>query len=129
MSQLTLVIRPMYSNPSGQGSKIVGKILGDPTLYGQWISELRQCVMRLRSVRARLRDALESSVPGRDWSPITKQLGMFYFSDLTTQQGAALMEKHHIYILSSSGRINVGALTDRNLDYVAAAIASVVRNT
>jgi aspartate/tyrosine/aromatic aminotransferase len=36
------------------------------------------------------------------------------------------MERHHIYILPSSGRINIGAVTDRNIHKVAKAIADVV---
>ena len=30
MTQLSLIIRPMYSNPAGQGAKIVGKDGLDP---------------------------------------------------------------------------------------------------
>ncbi len=55
-------------------------------------------------------------------------MGLFYFSDLSPDQGRALADRHHVYILPSSGRINLGALTDRNIDYVAAAIADVVNN-
>ena len=54
------------------------------------------------------------------------QVGMFYYSDLTPAQGEALADRHHVYILSSSGRINLGAVTQRNVGYVAAAIADVV---
>ena len=43
-------------------------------------------------------------------------------------QGLELMTKHHIYMLPSSGRINLGALTSDKLDYVARAIADVVNN-
>jgi aspartate/tyrosine/aromatic aminotransferase len=61
-----------------------------------------------------------------DWSSLEKQVGMFYYSGLTESQGLVLAKKHHVYILPPSGRINVGAVTARNLEYVAAAIASVV---
>ena len=54
------------------------------------------------------------------------QVGMFYYSDLTPAQGEALADRHHVYILASSGRINLGAVTQRNVGYVAAAIADVV---
>ena len=53
---------------------------------------------------------------------------MFYYSDLTQAQGEALADRHHVYILASSGRINLGAITERNLGYVATAIADVVKN-
>ena len=43
---------------------------------------------------------------------------MFYYSDLTPAQGAALADLHHVYILPSSGRINLGAVTDRKVQKV-----------
>ena len=46
--------------------------------------------------------------------------------DLTEDQGNELRLKHHVYILPSSGRINVGAVTKANVEYVAEAIAKVV---
>ena len=84
------------------------------------------CVDRVKTMRQKLRSKLDELAPKHDWSSITKQLGMFYYSNLTHAQGVALMEKHHVYILPSSGRINIGAITDRNVDYVAEAMADVV---
>ena len=48
MTQLSLIIRPMYSNPGGQGAKIVGKILADPVLFKDWTEELKTNVKRLQ---------------------------------------------------------------------------------
>ena len=48
MTQLSLVIRPMYSNPAGQGAKIVGKILADRELFDNWTAELKENVKRLK---------------------------------------------------------------------------------
>ena len=50
-SQLSLIIRPMYSNPGGHGAKIVGKILSSPTLYREWKEELKSNVERLKVKR------------------------------------------------------------------------------
>lgn len=36
MSQLKILIRPMYSNPPIHGAEIVVKILSDPMLKAQW---------------------------------------------------------------------------------------------
>ena len=47
-SQLSLIIRPMYSNPGGHGAKIVGKILSSPILYKEWKDELKSNVERLK---------------------------------------------------------------------------------
>jgi aspartate/tyrosine/aromatic aminotransferase len=38
------------------------------------------------------------------------------------------MTEHHIYMLPSSGRINLGALTSDKIEYVAQCIAKVVNN-
>ena len=48
MTQLSLFVRPMYSNPAGQGAKIVGKILADPALFKDWTEELKTNVKRLQ---------------------------------------------------------------------------------
>lgn len=36
MSQLKILIRPLYSNPPLNGSRIVTEILGDQALRAQW---------------------------------------------------------------------------------------------
>ena len=50
LTQLALVVRPMYSNPAGQGAKIVGKILADPKLFKDWTNELKANVKRLQVI-------------------------------------------------------------------------------
>ena len=71
---------------------------------------------------------MDKKVPSYDWSGITKQTGMFYLSKLTLKQGIDLMKKHHVYMLPSSGRINLGAVTHKNVEKVANALADVVQN-
>ena len=157
-SQLSLIVRPMYSNPGGHGAKIVGKILTSPTLYKGWKDELKSNVERLKvrrlssgnlflynilvlililmlfcsstlqDVREQLLELLEEMVPSYDWSGITKQRGMFYLSKFSYKQRIDLMTKHHVYMLPSSGRINLGAVTHRNVKKVASAIADVLIN-
>ena len=80
----------------------------------------------IQDVRKQLRTLLEGKVPTYDWSGITKQTGMFYLSKLTYKQGIDLMKKHHVYMLPSSGRINLGAVTHKNVEKVANALADVV---
>lgn len=36
MSQIKILIRPMYSNPPVNGARIVAEILSDPSLKNQW---------------------------------------------------------------------------------------------
>ena len=35
-SQLTLIVRGMYSNPPNHGARIVSSVLNNPELYEQW---------------------------------------------------------------------------------------------
>jgi aromatic-amino-acid transaminase len=65
-------------------------------------------------------------VPGFDIEFVLRQRGLFSYSGLSKQQVAQLREKHSIYAIDS-GRICVAALNTRNVEYVADAIASVVR--
>ena len=85
--------------------------------------------IQLQDVRKQLQALLESKVPAYDWSGITKQTGMFYLTNLNYKQGIALMEKHHVYMLPSSGRINLGAVTHKNVKKVANALADVILNS
>ena len=78
-----------YSNPAGHGARIVGRILTDPDLFRDWSNELSSIAETLKSRRRKLRSSLENLVPGRDWSGITKQIGMFYYSGLTEKQVGA----------------------------------------
>ena len=83
----------------------------------------------IQDVRKKLLELLEEAVPNYDWSGITKQRGMFYLSKFSYKQGVDLMTKHHVYMLPSSGRINLGAVTQRNVKKVASAIADVLLNS
>lgn len=35
-SQLTLIVRGMYSNPPNHGARVVSTVLNNPELYEQW---------------------------------------------------------------------------------------------
>ena len=80
-----------------------------------------------QNMRKQLRKHLDAKCPTKDWSAVSKQIGMFYLSRLTPDQGKLLREKHHIYMLPSSGRINVGALTDDTVEKLADAIVDVMK--
>ncbi len=64
LSQLTLIARPMYSNPSGQGAKILDRILRDPKLIRAWQTELKGMVSRVAHMREELKRKLEDLAPG-----------------------------------------------------------------
>ncbi|VDL99627.1 unnamed protein product [Schistocephalus solidus] len=126
MSQLKIIIRGMYSNPPLHGASIATEILTDPDLKQTWLSELKTMAERLTCMRQSLRSALQRCGSTRDWSHITKQIGMFCFTGLDPKQVVRLKEEFSIY-LTNDGRISIASLTSKNVGYVAQAIHEVTK--
>ena len=57
----------------------------------------------------------------RDWSHVTRQIGMFCYSGLNLQQVEKLRDDHAVY-MTKDGRVSIVSLTADNVDYVARAI-------
>merc|ERR1719384_1166638 len=127
LSQLKLVIRPMYSSPPIHGAQLVCKILGDDAQFQAWKKELKGMADRILEIRALLRSGLEEKGTPGTWNHITDQIGMFSFTGLTAPQCERLIEKHHIYLLKS-GRIPMAGLNKSNIKYMVDAVDEVVRN-
>ncbi|KAI5714043.1 hypothetical protein M8J76_010134 [Diaphorina citri] len=124
-SQITLIVRAMYSNPPSHGARIVSLVLNNPRLYDQWKQCIETMSGRIKQMRRGLRERLEKlNTPGT-WNHITEQIGMFSYTGLNPQQVAHMVDKHHVYLLRS-GRINMCGLTTQNLDHVAQAIHDAV---
>lgn len=123
-SQIKLTIRMMYSNPPLHGGAIVDTILHDGELRSVWEKELAEIRNRILSLRSDFVSAMQERLPGKDFSYINRQRGMFSYSGLTAEQVKQLREKHSIYILNS-GRINVAGINSQNLGRLCDAIASV----
>lgn len=126
LSQLKRVIRTNYSNPPTHGAALVADVLASGELRAQWEEELGGMLRRIRAMREGLRQRLEAAVPGKDFSFVTGQRGMFSYTGLTPEQVERLKSEYGIYAVRS-GRICIAALNARNLDYVAEAIAAVLR--
>jgi aromatic-amino-acid transaminase len=126
LSNVKRVVRTNYSNPPSHGSQIAATILSTPELKALWEKELGEMRSRIKAMRKALVDGVHKRVPAADWSFILKQRGMFSYSGLTKDQVRALREKYSIYTIDT-GRICVAALTTKNVDYVADAIADVIR--
>jgi aromatic-amino-acid transaminase len=125
LSNLKRVVRTNYSNPPTHGGQIVATVLGDPQLKSLWDRELGAMRERIKAMRKQLVHRLKALAPGVDFDFILKQRGMFSYSGLTKEQVQRLREEHSIYAIDT-GRICVAALTSRNVDYVADAIARIV---
>merc|ERR1712048_1035044 len=127
LSQLKLVVRPMYSNPPKHGANLVVKVLGDEARFNRWKEELKAMADRILEVRSMLRSGLEKKgTPGK-WNHITDQIGMFSFTGLTTAQCERLIKEHHIYLLKS-GRISLAGLNKGNIQKMIDAVDEVVRH-
>eukprot|EP01006_Ploeotia_vitrea_P032219 TRINITY_DN64481_c0_g2_i3.p1 TRINITY_DN64481_c0_g2~~TRINITY_DN64481_c0_g2_i3.p1 ORF type:complete len:395 (-),score=227.01 TRINITY_DN64481_c0_g2_i3:114-1298(-) len=125
VSQLNLIIRPMYSNPPVHGARIVHHVLTNPALYDEWRRELLVMSGRIQTMRKALRAELERlNTPG-SWEHITTQIGMFSFTGLTVAQSEAMISRHHVYMLKN-GRISMSGVNSSNVKYLAAAINNVV---
>ena len=126
LSQLKRVVRANYSNPPTTGADIVARVLGTPQLRKLWDEEVAGMRDRIKAMRKALVEGIQKRVPGADFSFILRQRGMFSYSGLTKAQVGRLRSEFSIYAIDT-GRICVAALTSKNIDYVAEAIAKVIR--
>ena len=126
LSQLKRIVRTNYSNPPTHGGDIVARVLTTPELRRLWEQELGGMRERIKAMRKALVDGIHKRVPGADFSFVLGQRGMFSYSGLTKAQVARLREEFSIYAIDTS-RICVAALNAKNIDYVADAIARVIR--
>lgn len=124
-SQLKLVIRPMYSSPPLHGASIVAAILKDSDLYNEWTLELKAMADRIISMRQKLFEALQAKGTPGDWSHIVKQIGMFTFTGLNSEQVTFMTNEYHIY-MTSDGRISMAGLSSRTVPHLADAIHAAV---
>ena len=122
-SQLEIIVRHMYSNPPAHGAWIAGHVLSK--LGSEWRRELAAVTGRIIAMREALqKELIKIGTPG-SWDHITKQQGMFCFSGLNKDQSEAMINQHHIYMLSN-GRINCAALKPGDIEYLAACIKNVL---
>ncbi|KAL4295323.1 hypothetical protein GQ457_12G023100 [Hibiscus cannabinus] len=124
-SQLKLVIRPMYSNPPIHGASIASTILKNSDMYNEWKIELKAMADRIISMRKQLFDALTAKGTPGDWSHIVKQIGMFTFTGLNSDQVAFMTKEYHIY-MTSDGRISMAGLSSSTVPHLADAIHAAV---
>ncbi|CAB3245399.1 unnamed protein product [Arctia plantaginis] len=126
-SQMTWVVRGMYSNPPAHGAHIVAQVLSNKETFDQWRGHIKMMADRVNDMRQALRaELIKLNTPG-NWDHIVNQIGLFSYTGLTQQQCEYLMAEKHIYLLKS-GRINVCGLNPSNVQYVARAMNDAVTN-
>ncbi|CAF4897112.1 unnamed protein product [Pieris macdunnoughi] len=124
-SQLTWVVRGMYSNPPAHGARVVANVLADKKLFDEWRDHIKMMSSRVMQMRDALRaELIKLGTPG-NWDHIVKQIGLFSYTGLTSKQCEHLIQEHHIYLLKS-GRINICGLNPSNVEYVARAMHDAI---
>ncbi|XP_058839968.1 aspartate aminotransferase, cytoplasmic-like [Topomyia yanbarensis] len=124
-SQITLLVRGMYSNPPAFGSRIVSRVLNDPTLRAEWMECIKTMSSRIITMRQALYDELVALQTPGTWEHITQQIGMFSYTGLNEKQVEILIKEYSIYLLKT-GRISMCGLNENNVKYVAKAINDAV---
>ncbi|XP_055542365.1 aspartate aminotransferase, mitochondrial [Wyeomyia smithii] len=126
MSQIKILIRPMYSNPPIHGARLVTEILSDSNLRQEWLKDVKLMADRIISVRSTLQNNLKKLGSSRNWQHITDQIGMFCFTGMNQQQCERLTKDFSVY-LTKDGRISMAGVTSKNVDYLAEAIHAVTK--
>ncbi len=126
LSQLRRIVRTIYSNPTLHGAEIVREVMGDEELRAEWRKELDAMRERISLNRTVLTGELSARCPGRDFSYLGRQKGMFSFSGLSDAQVAWLREEKAVYVVKG-GRINVAGLMEGTMDYVCDSIAEAIQ--
>nr|QFR39793.1 mitochondrial aspartate aminotransferase [Azumapecten farreri] len=126
MSQVKIIIRPLYSNPPVHGSRIAARVLSNPDLRTMWLGEVKGMADRIITMRTRLREGLAKEGSSHNWQHITDQIGMFCFTGLKPDQVEKLTSEYSVY-LTKDGRISVAGITSGTVDYLAHAIHQVTK--
>lgn len=126
-SQAQRIVRGLYSMPPDHGAAVADRVLGDAALRAQWEQEVAAMRDRMKRLRNSLADRLAEVCPTRDFSHLARQKGMFSLLGISPEQVRRLREEFHIYMTADS-RTNVAGVSDRNLDYLAASVAAVVKS-
>lgn len=126
MSQIKILIRPMYSNPPIHGARIVTEILSEPNLKKEWLANVKLMADRIISVRTQLKDNLIKLGSSRNWQHITDQIGMFCFTGMTPEQVERITKEFSVY-LTKDGRISMAGVTSKNVQYLAEAMHAVTK--
>jgi len=124
-SQVKRIIRTIYSSPSTHGAALVAGVLNSADLRKTWEDELTEMRERIHSLRAGLVAKL-AELGAPEFAFIERQAGMFSYSGLSKAQVDRLRDEFAIYAVGT-GRICVAALSQKNLDYVANAVATVAK--
>ncbi|XP_041370345.1 aspartate aminotransferase, cytoplasmic-like [Gigantopelta aegis] len=125
-SQLEIIVRTMWSNPPNHGARIVASVLNNNSQFNDWKENVKTMANRILNNRKLLYDKLRAKGTPGTWDHIINQIGMFSFTGLGPRQVTHLIDNYHIYLMKEGGRINMCAITSKNVDYVVEAIHDAI---
>ena len=115
----------MYSSPAYHVATITANVVNETELRAMWEGEVTEMRERIKAMRQKLYEVLTAKVPGKDFSYLIKQRGMFSYTGLSPEQVDRLHEEFAVYLVKS-GRMCVAGLNSQNVGYVADAFAAVM---
>lgn len=124
MSQVKIIIRPLYSNPPINGARLAINILGTPQIRQQWLKDVKLMADRIITMRSELKSLLAKEGSKHNWDHITNQIGMFCYTGLKPEQVARMIKDFSVY-LTKDGRISVAGVSSTNVSDLAHAIHQV----
>lgn len=125
LGQLKLAIRKSYSSPAYHVSTVTAAVMNESELRTMWENEVTEMRVRIKQMRQKLYDVLTANVPGKDFSYLLNQRGMFSYTGLSADQVDRLRDEFAVYMVKS-GRMCVAGLNNKNVDKVANAMAAVM---
>lgn len=125
ISVVNSLSRKNYSMPPAHGPAVIDIILNSEELSAMWRDEVREMRERIIQLRRDLADKLNAASPGRDFSFLASQSGMFSFLGLSPGQVQRLSDEYSIYTVSSS-RINLASFNAENMDYFVSALTDIM---
>ncbi|KAJ1722526.1 aspartate transaminase aat1 [Coemansia erecta] len=127
LSQIKILVRPLYSNPPVYGARIAAEVLNSPELRAEWLGEVSMMAGRIIDMRRALRARLEALGSKLSWSHITDQIGMFCYTGLKPEQVDRIARDFHVY-MTRDGRISIAGISSSNVNYLADSIHAVTKD-
>ena len=125
-SQLKQIIRPMYSNPPVNGSRIINEILTNNVLKQMWLDDCNKIFKRMNETRVMLHEKLVNNLPNNNWKHILKQKGMFSYTGINENSIKKLKNDHDIF-MTNDGRISITSLNKHNIDYFISSLSKTMK--
>ena len=124
-SQIKSKVRAIYSSPPSFGAYLVHYVLADDELRASWEAELAEMRDRIKAMRGKFVELLNSKQDKVDFSFINNQAGMFSYSGLSADQVEKMKKDYAIYTVDT-GRICIAALNEDNIELAANAVVNVL---